>query len=63
MYDCYINQMITLLELKGCSPRTIEVYCYYLTKLLITLDKPVDDITTEDLMQYLHQMVSLYGSR
>ena len=58
MYDCYINQMITLLELKGCSPRTIEVYCYYLTKLLTTLDKPVDDITTEDLMQYLHQMVS-----
>lgn len=57
-YENYIQQMTKLLELKGCTSRTIEVYCICIRKTLTTLNKPVDEITTDDLMNYLHHLIS-----
>ena len=57
-YESYINQMAKLLELKGCTTRTIEVYSICIRKTLTTLNKPIDNITTDDLMSYIYQMIS-----
>ena len=57
-YENYIQQMTKLLELKGCTSRTIEVYRICIRKTLTTLNKPVDKITTDDLMNYLYHMIS-----
>jgi len=57
-YETCIQEMIKLLELKGCTTRTIELYAICIRKLLTTLDKPVDEITTDDLMSYIYQMIS-----
>ncbi len=54
IYETYIQQMAQLLLLKGCTKGTIDVYCICMRKVLTHLNKPVDDITTEDLMNYLH---------
>ena len=56
-YEKYILEMTKLLELKGCTTRTIEVYSICIRKLLITLNKHVDEITTDDLMNYIYQMI------
>ncbi len=51
--------MIQLLKLKGCTEGTIKMYCQCIKKILTALDKPVEDITTDDLMGYLHHMITL----
>jgi len=56
-YENYLNQMTQLLELKGSTQGTINVYRSCITKILKSLDKPLDDITSDDLMYYLHQMI------
>ncbi len=58
-YENYIHQMTQLLKLKGCTEGTIKMYCQCIKKVLTALDKPVEDITTDDLMGYLHQMITL----
>ncbi len=58
-YETYIQQMAQLLLLKGCTKGTIDVYCICMRKVLKHLNKPVDDITTDDLMNYLHHLISL----
>jgi len=57
-YETYIQERVRLLELKGCTTRTIEVYSICIRKLLTTIAKPVDEITTDDLMDYIYQMIS-----
>jgi len=57
-YENYINQMVKLLELKGCTARTLEVYSICIRKTLTTLNKPVSEIITDDLMNYIYQMIS-----
>ncbi len=57
-YEKYILEMIRLLELKGCATRTIEGYSICIRKLLTTLNKPVEEITTDDLMNYIYEMIS-----
>jgi len=58
-YENYIHQMTQLLKLKGCTEGTIKMYSQCIKKVLTALDKPVEDITTDDLMGYLHQMITL----
>lgn len=57
-YENYINQMVKLFELKGCTARILEVYSICIRKTLTTLNKPVSEITTDDLMNYIYQMIS-----
>jgi len=57
-YETCIQEMTKLLELKGCTTRTIEVYSICIRKLLTSLEKPVEEITTDDLMNYIYQMIS-----
>lgn len=55
----YIKEMTQLLTLKGCTSGTISAYQACMKKVLTFLDKPVDDITTDDLLNYLHHMITL----
>ena len=57
-YETCIQEMTKLLELKRCTTRTIEVYSICIRKLLTSLEKPVEEITTDDLMNYIYQMIS-----
>ncbi len=58
-YDNNMKQMIKLLELKGCTQGTIDKYCACTKKFLTFLGKPTDDITTDDILEYLYHMISL----
>ena len=58
-YETYIQQMVQLLVLKGCTKGTVDTYSIYMRRVLKHLNKPVDDITTEDFMNYLHYLISL----
>ena len=58
-YKNYIKEMTRLLTLKGCTPGTIQIYEICMNRVLNHLDKPVDDITTDDLSNYLHHLVTL----
>lgn len=57
MYQSYVSQLIFELELRGYSPRTINSYSKYLHRFLTLTNKPVSDITEEDLRVYLHSLV------
>jgi site-specific recombinase XerD len=57
MYQSYVSQLIFEMELRGYSPRTIHSYSRYLNRFLSLIDKPVSDITEEDLRLYLHSLV------
>ncbi len=57
MYQSYVSQLVMELELRGYSPRTIRSYSNYLNRFLTLTDKPVSDITEEDLRLYLHSLV------
>ena len=57
MYQSYVSQLIFEIELRGYSPRTIHSYSKYLHRFLTLTNKPVSDITAEDLRLYLHSLV------
>lgn len=57
MYQSYVSQLIFEMELRGYSPRTIHSYSEYLHRFLTLTNKPVSDITEEDLRLYLHSLV------
>ena len=57
MYQSYVSQLIFEMELRGYSPRTIRSYSRYLSRFLNLTNKPVSDITEEDLRLYLHTLV------
>ena len=58
-YKNYIKEMTQLLTLKGCTPGTIDIYELCMNRVFTYLDKPVDDITTDDLLNYLQHMATL----
>jgi site-specific recombinase XerD len=58
-YKNYIKEMTQLLILKGCTPGTIQIYEICMNRVLTFLDKPVDDITTDDISNYLHHLITL----
>ncbi len=58
-YENYINEMVTLLQIKGCTAGTIKVYRLTLLRFLTHMNKPVEEISAEEIMNYLHYMISL----
>lgn len=49
----YINSFISAKEVEGCSIRTIKYYKEIIERLVNKLDKPIQEITTEELRIYL----------
>jgi len=52
-YQPYINAAVDEMNLRGYSSRTIESYSSNLRKFLYFTDKPVDDLTPEDVRTFL----------
>lgn len=48
-----LNKFISSKEIEGCSVRTLKYYKDNITKMLDTLDLPINEITTETLRNYL----------
>ncbi len=48
-----LNKFIASKEIEGCSTRTLNYYKDNLTKMLDTINLPIDEITTEILRNYL----------
>ena len=48
-----LNKFISSKEIEGCSTRTLNYYKDNLTKMLDTVNLPIDEITTEILRNYL----------
>ena len=49
----YINSFISAKEVEGCSTRTIKYYKEIIERLVNKLDKPIQEITTEEIRIYL----------
>ena len=49
----YINSFISAKEVEGCSIRTIKYYKEIIERLVSKLDKPIQEITTEEIRIYL----------
>ena len=48
-----LNKFISSKEIEGCSNRTLNYYKDNITKMLDTINLPIDEITTEILRNYL----------
>ena len=48
-----LNKFISSKEIEGCSVRTLKYYKDNITKMLDTVNLPIDEITTEILRNYL----------
>ena len=48
-----LNKFISSKEIEGCSTRTLNYYKDNITKMLDTINLPIDEITTEILRNYL----------
>ena len=48
-----LNKFIAAKEIEGCSNRTLNYYKDNITKMLDTINLPIDEITTEILRNYL----------
>jgi site-specific recombinase XerD len=48
-----INKFLSAKEVEGCSIKTIEYYRNIITKMTISIEKSIKNMTTEDLRQYL----------
>ena len=48
-----LNKFISSKEIEGCSARTLKYYRDNITKMLDTINLPIDEITTETLRNYL----------
>jgi len=51
-----LNKMEKMLELKGYSPNTITAYVRYAEKLYLHYQKSFEQITTEEIQNYLHYL-------
>ena len=49
----YINSFISAKEVEGCSIRTIKYYREIIEKMILKLDKAIQEITTEEIRKYL----------
>ena len=48
-----LNKFISSKEIEGCSVRTLKYYKDNITKMLDTVNLPINEITTETLRNYL----------
>lgn len=48
-----LNKFISSKEIEGCSVRTLKYYKDNITKMLYTVNLPINEITTETLRNYL----------
>lgn len=48
-----LNQFLSAKEIEGCSIRTLKYYKDNINKMLNSINKPINEIATEDLRKYL----------
>lgn len=58
-----LKRFIVAKHVIGCQPRTLENYYRELKKALLLINKPIRDITTEDILMYLAQILRRGGSK
>ena len=51
----FINSFLSAKEIEGCSQRTISYYKENIQRLISKLEKPIKEITTEDIRNYLSE--------
>ncbi len=57
-YENYINLAVDDMNLRGYSSKTIKAYSANLRKFLLFINKPIDDLTTEDVRSFLLDLKS-----
>ena len=50
-----LNMFLSAIKVEGCSKNTLNYYKSTIDKMLKILDKPIDNITTDDLRSYLDE--------
>ncbi len=50
-----LNRFLSAKKIEGCSKKTIDYYKKTIRKMLISIDKRIEDIETEDLRNYLSE--------
>ena len=50
-----LNRFLSAKKIEGCSKKTIDYYKKTIRKMLINIDKRIEDIGTEDLRNYLSE--------
>ena len=53
--DELLNLFLSAKEVEGCSKKTLKYYKSTIEKMLVTLDKRIDNISTNDLRNYLSE--------
>lgn len=51
--ESLLNSFISAKRVEGCSEKSLDYYLSTITKMLVTVDKPVKHIQTDDLRVYL----------
>lgn len=50
-----LNSFLSAKQVEGCSKKTIKYYKSTIENMLILLDKKIDEISTDDLRNYIYQ--------
>ena len=53
--DSIIKSFLSAKHLEGCSIRTIKTYDIIINKMIENINKNIEEITTEDIRQYLYE--------
>ena len=60
--ECLLNSFISAKRVEGCSEKSLDYYMSTINKMLVTVDKPVKHIQTDDLRVYLTEYQSAKAS-
>ena len=60
--ESLLNSFISAKRVEGCSEKSLDYYLSTITKMLVTVDKPVKHIQTDDLRVYLTDYQSAKSS-
>lgn len=60
--ECLLNSFISAKRVEGCSEKSLDYYLSTINKMLLTVDKPVKHIQTDDLRVYLTEYQSAKSS-
>lgn len=58
-----LDQWVKYLRIRGCTPATIENWWYNVSRLALILNKPVYQISDEDIIDYMDRGLSANGIR
>lgn len=51
--DFFVKRFLVTKKVEGCTDRTIQMYGTTITKILYTINKPIKDINSDDILIYI----------